>query len=84
MESTLKLAGIAAGLATGIAVSATVGLVTPVSAAEAQNANTVITDYIGTLPDASADLEQSTSAPYRILCQHPVILIPRIVHLPMH
>ena len=63
MEDTLKLAGIAAGLATGIAVSATVGLVTPVSAAEAQNANTLITDYIGALPTASAELEQKTSTP---------------------
>jgi hypothetical protein len=62
-NDTLKAATVAAGVATGIAVSATVGLVTPVSAAEAQNANTVITDYIGTLPDASAELDQPKSAP---------------------
>jgi hypothetical protein len=62
-KDALKASTIAAGLATGIAVSATIGLVTPVSAAEAQNANALVTSYISSLPTASAALDQPTSTP---------------------
>ena len=42
----------AAGLAVGIGVSATVGLVTPVSEAEITAANKTITNYSGSIPSA--------------------------------
>ena len=42
----------AAGLAVGIGVSATVGLVTPVSEAEIAAANKTITNYSGSIPSA--------------------------------
>ena len=44
----------AAGLAVGIGVSATVGLVTPVSEAEITAANKTITNYSGSIPSALA------------------------------
>ncbi len=62
-NDAIKASAVAAGLATGIAVSATIGLITPVSASEAQNANTLITGYISSLPEGSAEQEQKTSAP---------------------
>ena len=48
----LKATTVAAGLAVGIAVSATVGLVAPVSEADIAGANATITAYTGSVPSA--------------------------------
>lgn len=48
----LKATTVAAGLAVGIAVSATVGLVAPVSEDDIAGANATITEYTGSVPNA--------------------------------